>query len=479
MSDKSTSGPDGGQDADVEKQDLDHAALGIDTPTEPPRDESLVEFDGPNDPANPKNWSKRRRGAITVSMSLMTFVVTFSSSIFASALGPVTEEYNISTTVAALGVAFFLLGFVLGPVLFGPASEVYGRKLPLFIGYAIFAIFQIPVAVAQNVETIMLGRFFGGLFASAPLAVVGGSLADMWDPIPRTYAICAFASGTFCGPVVGPIVGGFVTESSLGWRWTAWLTLILAALFGSIGLFVIPETSAQRILQLRARRLRFQTKNWALHAKADEHEITLHTICHIYLMRPWVMLVQEPILALMTAYMSYLYGVLYLLFLAYPISFHEERGWSLGVAALPFIAFIVGIFMGTGMMVYSTATNYKRAYLKYGRPVPEERLPPMIAGAILLPIGLLWFAWTSFPSVIWVPQVMSSAFIGAGMLVTFWQGINYIIDCYAFYSNSAIAVNTFIRSIAGAVFPLIAPIMCKLNGMVEAPTRELTVRQRP
>ena len=260
-------------------------------------------------------------------------------------------------------------------------------------------------------------------------------------------------------PYVGPIIGGFVTESYLGWRWTAWITLIMAALFGAIGLAVIPETSAQKILQTRARRLRFETKNWALHSKADETRLTLHTIAYVYLLRPWKMIVQEPILALLTAYMSYIYGVIYLLFQAYPISFYEERGWSLGVSSLPFIPFIVGIIMGTGVMAYSTATNFKRAYIANGGPVPEERLPPMIVGAIALPIGLFWFAWTSFPSMTWVPQVLSSALIGMGMLVCFWQGINYIMDCYGFYSNSAIAVNTFLRSILGAVFPLFAPAM--------------------
>ena len=66
----------------------------------------------------------------------------------------------------------------------------------MFSGYIVFAIFQIPVAVAQNVETIMLGRFLSGLAASAPLAVVGGSLADMWNPVERTYAVCGFATGT-------------------------------------------------------------------------------------------------------------------------------------------------------------------------------------------------------------------------------------------------------------------------------------------
>lgn len=52
----------------------------------------------------------------------------------------------------------------------------------------------------------MLGRFFGGFFASAPLAVVGGALADLWDPVDRAYAICAFAAGAFVGPVAGPIM---------------------------------------------------------------------------------------------------------------------------------------------------------------------------------------------------------------------------------------------------------------------------------
>ncbi|KAK4542290.1 hypothetical protein LTR36_006943 [Oleoguttula mirabilis] len=441
---------------DIEKQaqpDLSTAA-----PLED-KDPSLVEFDGPDDPGNPKNWPTRRKIAITIAMGMMTFVVTFSSSIFAVAITPVSEEYNIGTVTATLGVTLFLLGFVLGPIAFGPASEVYGRWIPLFSGYIVFAIFNIPVAVARNVETIMLARFLGGFAASAPLAVVGGAMADLWDPVERAYAICAFAAGAFVGPVAGPIVGGFVTESYLGWRWTAWITLIMAALFGGVGLLIIPETSAARILQLRAKNLRFETKNWALHSKADEHQITAHTILTVYLVRPFVMIVQEPILALLTAYMSYLYGVIYLLFEAFPISFHKQRGWSLGVSALPFTAFIVGIMMGTALMAYSTATNFKRAYIKHGKPIPEERLPPMIIGAVILPISFFWFAWSSDPNSSWVPQVISVAFIGMGSLVTFWQGMNYIIDCYGFYSNSAIAINTFSRSICGAVFPLFAPAM--------------------
>ncbi|KIW26564.1 uncharacterized protein PV07_09649 [Cladophialophora immunda] len=419
----------------------------------------LVEFDGPDDPENPKNWSNAKRWGITASMGLMTFVVTFASSIYSVAIRPVAKEYHIGEVSSTLGVSLFLLGFVFGPILFGPASEVFGRRIPLFVGYLVFAVFQIPVAVAQNVETIMLGRFFGGFAASAPLAVVGGAMADIWGPIERAYGICVFAASAFTGPVAGPIIGGFVTQSYLGWRWTAWITLIMTALFGCIGLVLIPETSAARILQMKAKRLRYETQNWALHAKADESRVNIKTLTTIYLVRPFVMFVQEPILALITAYMSFIYGILYLLFEAYPISFQEQRGWNPGVGSLPFAAFIVGIAMGTGMIAYSTRTNFTKAFKKHGRVIPEERLPPMIVGAAVLPIGLFLFAWTSDPHITWVPQVLATALLGMGCLSTFWQGTNFIIDCYGFYSNSAIAVNTFVRSIAGAGFPLFAPAM--------------------
>ena len=69
----------------------------------------LVEFTGPNDPGNPQAWSRPRRWAITISLALMVFVVTFSSSIFSVAIQPVSKEYHCSTVVSTLGVSLFLL----------------------------------------------------------------------------------------------------------------------------------------------------------------------------------------------------------------------------------------------------------------------------------------------------------------------------------------------------------------------------------
>ena len=276
----------------------------------------------------------------------------------------------------------------MGPIVWGPISELYGRTIPLFTGFIIFGIFQVPVAVAQNVETIMLCRFLGGVFASAPLAVVGGALADFWDPVDRGVAIAIFSAATFIGPVAGPIAGGFLTESYLGWRWTAWITLIMTALFCSIGFLLIPETFAPVLLQRKAKRIRYQTRNWAFHAPADENQVDFHEIIVKYLFRPFQMLVLEPILILITIYMALIYGIIYLLFEAYPISFQEDRGWSLGVGALPFIGITIGVLIGVVIITWVTKTRFARKLKEHGKVIPEERLLPMILGGALLPAGL-------------------------------------------------------------------------------------------
>ena len=155
----------------------------------------LVEWDGPDDPENPMNWPLKKKWTVTMLLSLMTLTITFASSVFSAATEVVAHEFDIGLEVAILGTSLFVLGFTFGPLVWGPFSEQFGRMPPLFTGFAIFAVFQIPVAVAQNVETIMLARFFAGFFGCSPLAIVGGAFADFWNPVDRGVAVAIFASG--------------------------------------------------------------------------------------------------------------------------------------------------------------------------------------------------------------------------------------------------------------------------------------------
>ncbi|RJE20598.1 transporter [Aspergillus sclerotialis] len=442
---------DGEGDGDVEKQ----------KPKYYDPETMLVHWTGSDDPDHPRNISYVRKWVITVMLGLMTVCVTIASSIFSSATQTTAKVFNVAPEVMVLGTSLFVLGFAFGPIIFGPLSELYGRKAPLFIGMFVFAIFQIPVAVARNLQTIFVCRFFGGLFASAPLAINGGLLADIFDPVDRGIAVAVFAAATFIGPVAGPVLGGFITMSYLGWRWTEYITAIMAFFFTTVGFFIIPETYEPVILEWRAKKLRHSTKIWGIHAKAEESAPDLKDIAERYLLRPFVMLLLEPILVLITLYMGFIYGFLYLCFMAYPIAFEELRGWNLGVGALPFIAVLIGVLAACVFIGIYSKTRFQRVMQEQGHVVPEERLIPMVVGGVLLPAGMFWFGWTSNSHIIWVPEVISGGFLGAGILLIFLQGLNYIIDVYTIYANSAIAANSFFRSWLGAGFPLFATPMVR------------------
>lgn len=251
----------------------------------------------------------------------------------------------------------------------------------------------------------------------------------------------------------------FITQSYLGWRWTAWITLIGAAFFGVLGVLFVPETSHSYLLQLRAEKLRHETKNWALHAKADEQPLNYRTVVTVYLARPFQMILSEPILLLITIYVSYIYGILYLFFEAYPISFQEDRGWSAGLASLPFLGLMIGVLIGSGFFFYNTRTRFVRKCKEAGRLIPEERLIPMMVGSIVLPAGLFWFAWTSNPHINPAAQIIAGIPIGCGLFLIFMPGTVYLVDVYLMFAASALSANTFLRSMTGGAFPLFATAM--------------------
>lgn len=383
----------------------------------------------------------------------------------------------------------------MGPVFWGPTSEFLGRWIPFFGAYTCFCIFQIPVAVAQNLETILVCRFLGGLFGAGPLAVTAGVMADMWGPIDRGAAIATFGLATFVGPVIGeppsknvdvyeltdilaPTVGGFLTESSLGWRWTVWITLIMGSFFETIGLLIIPETYAPLLLSRRASKLRYKTNNWAIHSQFDEKRLDFNAVLNTYLLLPLKMLVQETILFLVALYLALVYSVIYLSFEAFPISFQEERGWGGGVGSLPFLSLLVGFIIGGIIIVIQNYGGYAKIVHEKGQAPPEARLIPMMIGAVAFPIGLFvcihldhpclsifltpiwqWVGWTSSRNITWVPEVLGGVPIGAGSILIFMQGLNYIVDAYRVRANSAVAASTFLRASMAAGFPMFATAM--------------------
>lgn len=145
---------------------------------------------------------------------------------------------------------------------------------------------------------------------------------------------------------------------------------------------------------------------------------------------------------------------MYLTFFAFPYAFSQERGWSRQIGSLSFLSMLVGILTScAGVAIFNTR-YYQPRYKARGKVLPEDRLPPIMLGSVLLPVGLFFFAWTSSPSISWIPQIISGFFIGAGVMLIFTMGIVYIVDIYLSSSASAMAANTFFRSALAAGLPL-------------------------
>ena len=260
----------------------------------------------------------------------------------------------------------------------------------------------------------------------------------------------------FAGPCAGPVIGTFIMANhSLNWQWTNWIVLMLGVVSFLIGLYAVKESYEPILLQQKAARLRLATKNWSLHAKLDEHPMTFESFKDSYILRPLQMTFMEPILVIMTIFTSLVYALLYLSFLSYPYIFVTVRGWRPELGSLPFLAIFVGfIFACIILGVFDKAFYQKRLHQRHGAILPEDRIPPILLGGIILPAGLFWLGWTAHAP--WSVQVLAGVPIGIGIMLLYMSSIAYLIDVYLINSNSALAVNGFFRCLLAAGFPLFA-----------------------
>lgn len=174
---------------------------------------------------------------------------------------------------------------------------------------------------------------------------------------------------------------------------------------------------------------------------------------------------------MITLYSSVVYGILYLIFFAYPYAFQFERGWREDHAALPFLGMLVGSLLGcVSVAIEERFWWLPRYLLREGQIHPEDRLLPMIVSAILLPAGLLWFAWTSNSAIPWSAQVPAGILIGAGIVLNVLASTAYLLDVYHINASSAIAALVCVRSTFGAAFPSFSLPMYKALGTAWATT---------
>ncbi|KIL58566.1 hypothetical protein M378DRAFT_86356 [Amanita muscaria Koide BX008] len=420
-------------------------------------DTDMVTWDGPHDPENPQNWSNSYKWLITIVTIVMTVNVTFASSAPAFTSRMLMIQFGISAEVSYLVTSCFLLGYVFGPLFWGPGSELIGRRPIFLVTMVLYTLFHLGQALAPNIQTLLITRFLSGFFGVAPLTNSGGVIADIFSAETRGSATSLFAAGVFVGPVLGPIVSGFIIESQVSWRWVYWVMMIFAGTCTLIMILLLPETYAPVILLGKAKRLRKANPvvNVKIYAEHEKQDWSITGVIKRTIFRPFHMLAMEPVLILVTIYVSMVYGLLYALFETLPIIFIERRGFTVGQNGLVFIG--VGLGTTLGSIINSRLSSHYPALIKKwkGFPPPEQRLWGAMIGAPTLVIAIFWLGWTGeYSSIPWYVPALSTIPLGMGISLIFMSFLSYLVDTYLMYSASAFAANTVVRSAMAAAFPL-------------------------
>jgi multidrug resistance protein len=414
----------------------------------------VLDWDGPDDPGNPMNWSLRWKIYHAAIPGLLCFAVTVGTSAYTPGVPWIMTAFKCTRTVALLPLTVYVLGLAFGPILSAPMSEMFGRQIVYLTTPPLFMLFTLGAGFSNSLASLIVCRFFAGFFGSPALAVGAGTQADIFLPRFRAKSTSIFILAPFFGPAIGPVIGGFAAQYK-GWRWTQWCLLFLAV---PIYLLLLPmqETYKKIILKRRA-----QKRGIAKPGNGPPILGMVMLVLTITLLRPIHMLYTEPIALLLSLYSAYTFGILFAFFAAFPYIFSAPPYlFTTSQTGLTFISIGIGVILGsTTALIMDWKVYQKRHTEAMARGEthvpPEQRLWAAMIGSIGMPVGLFWFAWSAGQGTHWAVPVVGAVWFGWGNMSLFVCTVLYLVDVYGPLNGaSALAANGILRYCFGAVFPL-------------------------
>ena len=368
----------------------------------------MVGWTDEKDPLNPLNYTLTARLGATLNVTALAFIVSASSSIESGVLPQNAAAYGVSDVVASLATGIYLLGFGAGSLVSGPLSEILGRNAVYAGSLLLFMIFTMATALAPNIGAQLAFRFLAGIFGCPPLTCAGGTVADLWRPLEKTLIFPMYAILSFGGPVLGPAIASWMGQGVLSWRWTSWIILIASGLIMGTVILFQPETYSQLILKWKAHQLRTRTGNQRFRSEMDLEKTALLSRMAMACLREFELTVHEPIVLLISLYMTVIYIVLFTFFDGYEYIFSDVHGLSQGLTNIVWVAMYTGIMLVALLvpLVYrwtkkefqeaEAAAEAQGAEKKAVHTRPENRLWFAMMGCPLIPIGLFWMGWTDY-----------------------------------------------------------------------------------
>ncbi|CZR57290.1 related to multidrug resistant protein [Phialocephala subalpina] len=359
----------------------------------------LYDWDEEQDPRNPFNWSSWIKWRLTVSVLIVSILFGLPAGAYGA------ESFN-------------------------------GRMPGCFGVYIIFFIFLVPCGVAQNFETMVVCRFFGGGASSVAINIVGGTISDVWKGAQqRSLPMALFGTTSVIGIALGPFGGAITTH--LSFHWIYWILSISIGAFLPVFWFLLVETRGDIILARNAKKWRKENADIEpRYAEAEIDQPSMMTRLNASFKRPVKMLCTEWVVFSQTFWVSFAWGLLFLFQSSVPQTFSGNYGFKTSLVQL--------------------ALSFPRQGQKMGnRSLKQDSSVP---GSLLFTTDLFWYGWANYPRVLWIVPTFGVDF-GLGIYSIYLAVVNYLTDSYEKYAASAFSAASLGRNTFGAFLPLANPAL--------------------
>ncbi|AVX03037.1 multidrug effflux MFS transporter [Maritalea myrionectae] len=174
-------------------------------------------------------------------LGLMSAVGAFAIDMYLPALPLLAEDLQSSTSAAQMTLMVYFIAFGASQLFYGPASDMFGRKKPIYFGLGLFMVTSVGCAFAPNIETLIVLRFLQGIGAAAPMSIPRAVIRDLYTGQKATRMMSTIMIVISISPMLAPLLGSAVIVP-FGWR-AVFLTIALATLVAmALAAFALPET---------------------------------------------------------------------------------------------------------------------------------------------------------------------------------------------------------------------------------------------
>ncbi|KAL9940314.1 hypothetical protein V8E36_001019 [Tilletia maclaganii] len=354
-----------------------------------------------------KDMPEGRKWFILSVIMLVQISMNFNAAAYASGVKLVSKEFEVSEQTARWGQATFLIFYAIGSLLWAPWSEELGRRWVLQLSLFLVNICQLPVALAPNFGSIIVGRTLGGLF-SAGGSVTLGAMADLWEPDHQGPAVIAVIFASVLGASIAPIPCNAIAQAG-SWRWCIWIQLILGVVTQAAHLAFVPETRSTILIGREVERRKEAGISVENIEVPERMEFTLKNIFAIWY-RPFEMFVREPIVLFLSLLSGFSDALIFTAIEAFPLVY-KQWGFSQIEIGAAYVPIILGYLVASALW-FIPYFRFRRLLKEKKKVSPEFRLWFLLFTAPFLSIGLFGFAWTSWPRVHWIATMVFTFLIG-------------------------------------------------------------------